>query len=204
MFCINFRRLIKLHGRAEIDIKRAAIKLAVLISKSSDGHPVLKVTNCEPTIPSLSLHLHGKGRSVVYTIALNSYHYVLVVGYTKYSKVKLKSLWKRNFYLCCVRRLMMLKRNGMPKLLCILVSELKTCLVFFCEALWRYTMQPKYVAFVYYVFKICSVIWSLNPKRQLLQVLKQWITMNKEVHNKCKCLGNSASNKFAKVNVDIV
>ena len=55
-------------GRVEIKIKNSAIKLIVLVTKSTDGHPVIKATGCEVDL-HLSIHVHGSGRYI-----LNSTH----------------------------------------------------------------------------------------------------------------------------------
>ena len=51
------------HGRVEMKIKNSAIKLTLLVTKSTDGHPVMKATNCEVDL-HLSIHVHGKGRYI--------------------------------------------------------------------------------------------------------------------------------------------
>ena len=50
-------------GKLEIKIKNSAIKLTVLITRSADGHPVMKATNCEVDL-HLSVHPHGYKRLV--------------------------------------------------------------------------------------------------------------------------------------------
>ena len=61
-------------GRVEIKIKNSAIKLTVMVTKSADGHPVMKATNCEVDL-HLSIHIHGSGRFV------NTVFYLTVVFY---------------------------------------------------------------------------------------------------------------------------
>ena len=56
-----FRPHIGHHGRVEIKIKNSAIKLTVMVTKSADGHPIMKATNCEVDL-HLSIHVHGSGR----------------------------------------------------------------------------------------------------------------------------------------------
>ena len=52
------------HGRAEIKVKHSALKLTALVTRKADGHPVMKVTNCEVDL-HLSIKVHGSGRFVI-------------------------------------------------------------------------------------------------------------------------------------------
>ena len=54
-----YRPHVSEHGKVEIGIKNAIIKLTVMITKSVDGHPVVNIANCEVNIPSLSIDMHG-------------------------------------------------------------------------------------------------------------------------------------------------
>lgn len=49
----------------DIKIKNAGTKLTVLVTKSVDGHPVIKITNCEVNLHSLSIDIHGKARCII-------------------------------------------------------------------------------------------------------------------------------------------
>ena len=48
----------------DINIWDAAIHLQFLITKSADGHPVMKTTKCDIILPSLSVDLCGSARFV--------------------------------------------------------------------------------------------------------------------------------------------
>ena len=60
------------HGRVEIQIKHAAIEMTVMVTKSMNGHPVMKPAKCEANVPSLSIELHG-GARFIYMCLFNSY-----------------------------------------------------------------------------------------------------------------------------------
>ena len=62
---------------------------------------MLKVTKCEPTIPSFSLHLHGGARCVVYIIALNTQHCICSWLYKIFNSKIEKSLKKKLLSLLC-------------------------------------------------------------------------------------------------------
>ena len=60
------------NGRVKMSIRNAAIKLMAVLTKSVDGYPFTKITNCEVDLPSLSVDVRGSGRSSCVICLFNS------------------------------------------------------------------------------------------------------------------------------------
>ena len=61
------------NGRVKISHRNAAIKLMVVLTKSVDGYPFMKITNFEVDLPNLSVDVHGSGRLSYIMCLFNSY-----------------------------------------------------------------------------------------------------------------------------------